>query len=215
MFDQFAASFDETLVEKLGYRGHLQCAAVLSKSLEGVELGSDVVVVDLGAGTGLCGAPLRRVLAPRTPHITAVDLSTRMLELCATRGDHDAVVEGEAVEHLRRLPATSVDIIVAADVLAYIGDCAELFGEAHRVLRTNGRLVFTLEEGDAGFGLGPGGRFVHSEGVFVRSGGRGGTARRGPGPGTDAFSGRSPRGRADRGAGACMCCVVSLVLLRC
>ena len=126
LFDQFAASFDETLVEKLGYRGHLQCAAVLSKALEDVELGSDVVVVDLGAGTGLCGAPLRRVLAPKTPHITAVDLSTRMLELCATRGDHDAVVEGEAVEHLRRLPADSVDIIVAADVLAYIGDCAEL-----------------------------------------------------------------------------------------
>ena len=86
-----------------------------------------------------------------------------MLELCATRGDHDAVVEGEAVDHLKRLPDTSVDIIVAADVLAYIGDCAELFGEAHRVLRANGRLVFTLEEGDAGFGLGPGGRFVHSE----------------------------------------------------
>ena len=64
---------------------------------------------------------------------------------------------------MRRLPADSVDVIVAADVLAYIGDCAELFDEAHRVLRTNGRLVFTLEEGDAGFGLGPGGRFVHSE----------------------------------------------------
>ena len=75
----------------------------------------------------------------------------------------DAVVEGEAVEHLRRLPDTSVDVIVAADVLAYIGDCADLFGEAHRVLRAHGRLVFTLEEGDAGFGLGPGGRFVHSE----------------------------------------------------
>ena len=72
LFDQFAASFDETLVEKLGYRGHLQCAAVLSKSLENVELNADVTVVDLGAGTGLCGAPLRRVLAPRTPHITAV-----------------------------------------------------------------------------------------------------------------------------------------------
>ena len=163
LFDQFAASFDETLVEKLGYRGHLQCAEVLSKSLEDVELGADVSVVDLGAGTGLCGAPLRKILAPKTPHITAVDLSTRMLELCATRGDHDAVVEGEAVDHLRRLPADSVDIIVAADVLAYIGDCAELFDEAHRVLRTNGRLVFTLEEGSDGFGLGPGGRFVHSE----------------------------------------------------
>jgi len=163
LFDQFAASFDETLVEKLGYRGHLQCAEVLKTSLANVELSANLNCVDLGAGTGLCGAPLRRVLSPKTPHITAVDLSTRMLELCAKRGDHDAVVEGEAVAHLKRLPDTSVDVIVAADVLAYIGDCAELFGEAHRVLRTNGRLVFTLEEGDAGFGLGPGGRFVHSE----------------------------------------------------
>ena len=90
------------------------------------------------------------------------DCGASMLR-CAERGDHDAVVEGEAVAHLRRLPADSVDVIVAADVLAYIGDCAELFGEAQRVLRINGRLVFTLEEGDAGFGLGPGGRFVHSE----------------------------------------------------
>jgi predicted TPR repeat methyltransferase len=91
-----------------------------------------------------------------------------MLERCATRGDHDAVVEGEAVAHLRRLPPESVDVIIAADVLAYVGDCAELFGEARRVLRTNGRLVFTLEESDeAGFGLGSGGRFVHSE-VYLR-----------------------------------------------
>ena len=163
LFDQFAASFDETLVEKLGYRGHLQCAEVLKTSLANVELSANLNCVDLGAGTGLCGAPLRRVLAPRTPHITGVDLSTRMLERCAERGDHDAVVEGEAVAHLKRLPDTSVDVIVAADVLAYIGDCAELFGEAHRVLRAHGRLVFTLEEGSEGFGLGPGGRFVHSE----------------------------------------------------
>lgn len=168
LFDQFAASFDEQLVDTLQYRGHLQCADVLRTSLDGVDLGPDLHCVDLGAGTGLCGGPLRRVLAPRTPHLTGVDLSPRMLERCATRGDHDAVVEGEAVAHLRRLPPESVDVIIAADVLAYVGDCAELFGEARRVLRTNGRLVFTLEESDeAGFGLGSGGRFVHSE-VYLR-----------------------------------------------
>ena len=142
-----------------------------------------------------------------------------MLELCATRGDHDAVVEGEAVEHLRRLPDTSVDIIVAADVLAYIGDCADLFGEAHRVLRAHGRLVFTLEEGSDGFGLGPGGRFVHSEAYLYEAAAAAGLRVVALDRGPMRSQGGGRRGRADRGVGACFVrvCVVRVfqVLLRC
>ena len=52
----------------------------------------------------------------------------------------------------------SVDAVVAADVLAYVGACDGVFEESARVLKPYGRLVFTLEEtASDGFGLGDGG----------------------------------------------------------
>ena len=111
------ATFDEQLVGKLGYRGHLQCAALLGRTL-GAPSGEPLQVVDLGAGTGLCGAPVRDALSAEAK-LVAVDLSARMLDRCRERGDHDACVVGDAVGFLRTLEPASVDAVVAADVLAY------------------------------------------------------------------------------------------------
>lgn len=175
LFDQFASTFEDTLVGDLSYRGHLQCASILKRALpkEALELASrtrSARVVDLGAGTGLCGGPVREALAPAAAHVVAVDLAANMLNEARAKGTYDDVVVSEGLAYLRtRVPDAALDVIVAADVFAYVGDCAPLFAQATRCLKPSGRFVFTLEEQaagfgqDAGFGLNDGGRFAHSE----------------------------------------------------
>src|SRR5207248_233908 len=75
-------------------------------------------VLDLGCGTGLCGALLRRWA--RT--LVGVDLSPGMLEKARERGCYDRLEQGDLVAVMRTMPARSFDLIVATDVLIYIGD---------------------------------------------------------------------------------------------
>ena len=56
--------------------------------------------------------------------------------------------------------------------LTRVGDCAPLFRAARRALAPRGVLALSLEErGRAGFGLGAGGRFAHSE-AYLRAAAR-------------------------------------------
>ena len=61
LFDQFATTFEQKLVGDLSYRGHLQCAGLLARSLP---KRPGVVAVDLGVlDAVVLGAP-RRVGLP-------------------------------------------------------------------------------------------------------------------------------------------------------
>jgi len=158
LFDQFANTFEQKLVGDLSYRGHLQCAGLLARSLP---KRPGVVAVDVGAGTGLCGAALRDALP--IEEIVGVDVSPRMLDAAREKGVYEDLVVADGAAYLATRGPGSVDVLVAADVFAYVGDCAELFAAARRVLKADGRFAFTLEERASGFGLGDGGRFAHSE----------------------------------------------------
>ncbi|EGB09954.1 hypothetical protein AURANDRAFT_62435 [Aureococcus anophagefferens] len=158
LFDQFAKTFEQKLVGDLSYRGHLQCAGLLARSLP---KRPGVVAVDVGAGTGLCGAALRDALP--IEEIVGVDVSPRMLDAAREKGVYEDLVVSDGAAYLATRGPGSVDVLVAADVFAYVGDCAELFSAARRVLKADGRFAFTLEERASGFGLGDGGRFAHSE----------------------------------------------------
>ncbi|KAH8084462.1 methyltransferase domain-containing protein [Aureococcus anophagefferens] len=120
LFDQFAKTFEQKLVGDLSYRGHLQCAGLLARSLP---KRPGVVAVDVGAGTGLCGAALRDALP--IEEIVGADVSPRMLD--AAKGVYEDLVVSDGAAYLATRGPGSVDVLVAADVFAYVGDCAELF----------------------------------------------------------------------------------------
>jgi predicted TPR repeat methyltransferase len=116
------------------------------------------VVIDLGCGTGLCG-PIFRDVATR---LVGVDISLRMIERARDLGVYDEL----RVEDLRTTLRTAgpvFDLAVAADVLVYFGDLAELFVACGAALPEGGRFAFTTESTDAetDFALMPGGRFAH------------------------------------------------------
>jgi predicted TPR repeat methyltransferase len=154
-FDAFAEDFDEVLTQ-LAYQAPKLCAEAVASELAGRKAEA---LLDAGCGTGLCG-PLLRPLAER---LCGVDLSPAMLSRAEERKVYDALEQAELTGWLRQHPDT-FDVIVAADVLVYFGDLAEVLRACASALRPDGRLVFTTERSTtSGFALQPHGRYGHTE----------------------------------------------------
>ncbi|MBU6246129.1 MAG: tetratricopeptide repeat protein [Xanthomonadaceae bacterium] len=138
VFDGFAESFDEQLIQNLGYRA----PEVLVGALDGVvpAVGRALDVLDAGCGTGLC-APLLRERARR---LVGVDLSGGMVEKARARGGYDALEVAELTAWLQARPQ-SFDLIVSADTLVYFGELEPVLAASSSCLRPGGWLAFTLE----------------------------------------------------------------------
>ena len=155
LFDQYADDFDNHLVKQLGYQGHrvlierlpADCPAVFDQ------------VLDLGCGTGLCGALLRS----RAGTLTGVDLSGPMLEKARALGVYDRLVLADLLTYLADEPVAA-DLVVAADVFIYVGRLEAVFALLSQRLRHHGWLAFTVEVSDEGqdVQLHPTLRFSHS-----------------------------------------------------
>lgn len=162
LFDQYADRFDDHIVEKLGYRG----PALLAGTLAGLGLRRFGHVIDLGCGTGLCGAAFRT----HCDQLTGVDLSPRMVALARRKQIYDRLETGSIEDFLAREPQNSASAVLAADVFVYIGDLAPVLTAANRVIEPGGHLAFTLQKGSfaEGYRVGPDLRYAHSE-AFVRA----------------------------------------------
>ncbi len=154
-FDNFAPNFDQHLLS-LGYRVPERIAEVLADTRRRV---GDVI--DLGCGTGLCGAALQK-LAPQS--ITGIDLSRSMIALARARAVYTWLHEREVGEWLANAPSRSVDTVVAADVFIYIGKLDAIFADIARILRPRGFFAFSVERVDgADYVLQPTGRYAQSK----------------------------------------------------
>ena len=173
-FDRFADNFDNQLVEVLDYHVPTALHALIAQA-DGVQadrVRADRVqagrrfrhILDLGCGTGLA-APL---LAPLGDRLTGVDISPGMLARAAERGLYDNLVEADVAAYLATVPGT-FDLILAADLLIYIGDLEVLMVEAAAALQPGGLFAFSIETTDeSDYRLLPSGRFAHHPGYIER-----------------------------------------------
>jgi predicted TPR repeat methyltransferase len=157
LFDQFSATYDDTMVHDLGYRAPQILWSLAQMLMIGLDGAIDIL--DLGCGTGLAGGAFKS-LAQR---LDGVDLSPLMIERAMARG-----IYGElAVDDLENFLENSrrhYDLLIAADAVVYFGDLSRLFHAARANLKPNGNFLFTAEKkADAGFSLGPKRRYRHSE----------------------------------------------------
>lgn len=143
LFDAYADRFETALVEGLGYATPGRLAALVAAARP-APFGS---VLDAGCGTGLMAAALAG--AGGWGRLEGVDLSSAMVARAEARGVYDALTVGEVVASLDARPGPH-DLIVAADVLVYLGDLAPFLTAAARALAPGGLLAVSVEKADAG-----------------------------------------------------------------
>jgi predicted TPR repeat methyltransferase len=157
-FDNFAPTFDAHL-QRLAYDAPRMLAAMAQS-----HIAQAVDVLDLGCGTGLCGLEL----AERKRYLVGIDLSEKMLAQARAHGVYDELHLGEVHAWLRGSRAGRFDLVIAADVLIYIGALEDLFREIARSLRSGGWLAFSTEECESvDYTLRPTGRYAQSE-AYIR-----------------------------------------------
>ena len=155
LFDQYAPRFDADLEGRLGYRTPALLAELLRAS--GIEPDGSRRGLDLGCGTGLSGV----VLKPFSRRMTGLDLSPRMLAEARRRNLYDTLEEADLLDWLPR-HAGRFDLVLAADVLNYLGDLAPALQGIHAALAPGGVAAFSIEAGEATpFALGSGMRYRH------------------------------------------------------
>jgi len=154
LFDQYAPRFDQALVERLDYRAPFQ----LREAVDAASPGPDgfARVLDLGCGTGLAGEAFRA----RAGWLVGIDLSPGMIAEARRKGVYDDLTEGDATA--ATVAGSGFDLVVAADVLVYLGALEAPFASVHAALTPGGLFAFSAERGTApGFALARTCRYAH------------------------------------------------------
>ncbi|NLS02221.1 methyltransferase domain-containing protein [Rhizobium sp. P32RR-XVIII] len=166
LFDDYAARFETSLVEKLDYTVPRKLAALVVATGRKYPL-----AVDLGCGTGLLGPEIRTHVG----QLEGYDLSQNMLAKAHEKGIYDRLAQAD----LSLAPEASgifadgaehrADLITAADVLMYLGNLESAFAIVDRLAAAGADFAFSVEDaGDGdGFHLAPSLRYAHAE-TYVR-----------------------------------------------
>ena len=160
LFDDYADKFDHTLTEKLDYCAPQLLDEVLTTL---APRASEWSIIDIGCGTGLAAPMLRH----RAKSLHGIDLSPAMVEKARQRNLYDHLSVGELVSQLSDQP-DRYDLVLAADVLVYLGDLEPVFQASHRALHPGGLFAFTVERSDEtpSYSLGSKQRYAHAAGYL-------------------------------------------------
>jgi predicted TPR repeat methyltransferase len=161
LFDGYAPSFDNHLIS-LGYR----IPGLLRREVElfNREGGGRISVLDLGCGTGLVGVALSGLTLQC---LVGVDLSTAMLAEAARRDLYQDLHQAD-LESFLTTETRQFSLVLAADVLPYLGNLSEVFRLVGQRLLSCGRMMFSVERFDPSSGderewlLGWSGRYAHA-----------------------------------------------------
>lgn len=151
LFDQYAPRFEAALVDGLQYRG----PQILLQRLQASGFVSAHRVLDLGCGTGLMGEAIRAFAG----RLEGVDISARMLAGAQAKGVYDALHKRDIAR--MEVGGARYDLIIAADVFAYVGALEGVIGWCRAALDEGGLLAFTVEAGEADVTLRESRRFAH------------------------------------------------------
>lgn len=160
LFDQHAEVFDLILVDQLEYAVPM----MVRERLQTLGLADCKRLLDLGCGTGLAGEALEDIAV----HMTGVDIAEGMVEIAGEKEIYHRLFTAEAVRFLNSSEADGPwDLIVATDVLPYLGDADPLFHAVARQCTEEGVFVFSTETlnaeafAEAGWRVTPHHRFAH------------------------------------------------------
>ena len=180
LFDDYASSFDSSLLEDLGYVSPERIRELLDEMEDqpaGEGRNTFSRALDLGCGTGLVGEKIRDLV----DNLVGVDLSEKMLAIADEKNIYDSVHQAELVAFLTTDAGRDderYDLMVAGDVLTYFGSLTTVLAAARPCLVENAPFIFTVEAMEAGsveaFLLRPSGRYAHNEDYLKKEAGHNG-----------------------------------------
>ena len=156
LFDDYALSFEKSLVDKLEYKTPKLITAIILSHSNSDSLGS---IMDLGCGTGLLGAEIKQFCE----HLEGLDLSQKMLSEAKKKSVYDELIKQDILGYLASADL-NFDYFIATDVFVYIGDLSGVFQLIKSRNKNSGKLVFSTEHYDGDdFSLQQSGRYSHSK----------------------------------------------------
>jgi len=157
LFDKYAATFERSLTEDLGYSMPMRMAELLASYTAKGEVFE--AALDLGCGTGLLGQAISGMVG----RVSGVDLSRNMVARARDKGIYDQLIVGDIVDAIKREPL-QYSVYLAADVVIYIGALEELFSALRQNAKPGALFLFSTEQqGSGGFSLLQSGRYAHSQ----------------------------------------------------
>ncbi len=109
-------------------------------TLRRFDVGKDMVIADIGAGTGYFARAAAELVGP-AGHVYAVDIAQAMLDFMRSNGIPDNVDPVLAGEYAIPLPAHCADLTLLAFVVHETPDVLRLLTEAARITRPDGRIL--------------------------------------------------------------------------
>jgi len=156
IFNHYSNHYETSLVDELGYDVPAKLRQLYDSRLH--KYRQPLKGIDLGCGTGLSGLAFHDICT----NLTGIDLSANMIEEATKKQIYDQLVVTDIIDFLKKQEC-SYDIIIAADVLTYMGELKEIFQVTYAVGSDNCIFCFSTEKTEEeGFRLGKTGRFQHS-----------------------------------------------------
>ncbi|MCK5515399.1 MAG: methyltransferase domain-containing protein, partial [Desulfobulbaceae bacterium] len=150
-------TFETDLVEDLQYTVPAKLRSGINALNHSVKSFSKCI--DLGCGTGLAGIEFNY----RCEHLTGIDISGKMIEKAKVKKIYNILEVAEIVSFLQE-QRDEYDLIIAADVLTYIGDLVPIFEAVTSAAARQALFCFSTETSAySDFHLCTTGRFAHGQ----------------------------------------------------
>ena len=156
LFDHYAETFDNHLVNDLGYRVPDTMHKIFTEYATPEKTQR---LLDLGCGTGICGEKFHTSYQ----HLVGIDLAERMIKKSKEKGIYDELHNSDITKFIQN-SASKYDLTIAADVFIYIGNIAELVKMIYNIQEDGGYFIFSIEKSSKHdtFHLRDTGRYSHS-----------------------------------------------------
>ena len=137
-FNDYAETFEKHLINNLHYSLPIVFSNIISDKY-GINYYFKKIL-DLGCGTGLCGNQIKN----KYQSLTGIDISIDMLKKAKEKSKYS---ELQCCDILYFLTKTNekYELIIAGDVLIYIGNLSEVFRLCSNVMIENARFIFSIE----------------------------------------------------------------------
>lgn len=155
VFNHYSNHYESSLVDELGYDVPGKLRKLYANQFQ--ENRRSAKAIDLGCGTGLSGLAFHDIC----DSLTGIDLSANMVAEAEKKQIYDQLVVQDILSFLKNRNHC-YDLIIAADVLTYMGELLDLFKLVYKSGSEGCIFCFSTEKTDnKGFSLGKTGRFQH------------------------------------------------------